>query len=130
RVGAIWMRVLESDFPRAEDNFFGMGGDSLSATRLFALLTQDLQFDLQSVDLGAFLVSPTFGRLVELCTEAERRADGDAAASSEIRFEDVSAVSLQTSGHLPPVFIIPGEGSDPWPVRHLARALGPSQPLF
>ena len=131
RVGAVWMRVLESDFPGPEDNFFGMGGDSLSATRLFALLAQDLQCDVNSLDLGSFQESPTFGRLVELAAEAERRRDdADSAPPSEIRFENVSAVCLQSSGHLPPVFIIPGERSDPWPVRHLARALGPSQPLF
>jgi acyl-CoA synthetase (AMP-forming)/AMP-acid ligase II/thioesterase domain-containing protein len=122
RVGAVWMRVLNTDMPGSEDNFFAMGGDSLSAARLFALLGSELQIDEAPPDLAAFLDSPTFFHLVQVVAKRMHRA--------EIRFEDVSAVCLQSVGVGPPVFFFPGEGMEPWTLRHLARCLGDQQPFF
>ncbi|MGA2879487.1 MAG: alpha/beta fold hydrolase [Bryobacteraceae bacterium] len=122
RVGAVWMRVLNTDMPGAEDNFFAMGGDSLSAARLFALLGSELQIDEAPPDLGAFLDSPTFFQLVQVVAKRMQR--------EEIRFEDVSAVCLQSLGDGPAVFFFPGEGMEPWTLRQLARCLGDQQPFF
>jgi oxalate---CoA ligase len=122
RVGAVWMRVLDTDMPGAEDNFFAMGGDSLSAARLFTLLGSEMQIDEAPPDLAAFLDSPTFLHLVQVIAARIHRA--------EIRFEDVSAVCLQPLGDGPPVFFFPGEGMETWTLRHLARCLGGQQPFY
>jgi oxalate---CoA ligase len=122
RVGEVWMRVLNTDMPGPEDNFFAMGGDSLSAARMFTLLGSELQIDEAPHDLAGFLDSPTFFHLVQVVATRTTRA--------EIRLEDVSAVCLQSLGDGPPVFFFPGEGMEPWSLRHLARCLGDQQPFF
>ncbi len=121
QIGAIWVRVVGSDFPHPEDNFFAMGGDSLSAARLFALLQTELELDDAPLDIAKFLDSPTFFQLVQ--TVAQR-------APAETRFEDVSSVCLQSLGAGPPIFFFPGEAMEPWYLRHLARELGEEQPFF
>ena len=122
RIGTVWMRVLNSDRPEVEDNFFAMGGDSLSATRMFALLGAELQVEEASTDLARFLDSPTFFQLVQVVGNRTRRP--------EIRFEDVSAVCLQPAGDCSPVFFFPAEGVEPWYLRHLVQAMGDQQPFY
>ncbi len=122
RIGAIWIQILHSDVPNAEDNFFAMGGDSLSAARMFALIGSEFQIHESALDLATFLDSPTFLHLVQVVA---KRTDG-----GQLRFEDVSAVCLQSSGNSPPLFFIPGEGAEPWSLLHLARCLGDRQPFF
>jgi thioesterase domain-containing protein len=99
-----------------------MGGDTLSAARLFTLLGSELQIDEAPPDIAAFLDSPTFFHLVQVVATRMTRA--------EIRFENVSAVCLQSLGDGPPVFFFPGEGMEPWSLRHLARCLGHQQPFY
>ncbi|HTC91121.1 MAG TPA: AMP-binding protein [Bryobacteraceae bacterium] len=122
RVGVVWMQVLSTDMPGWQDNFFAMGGDSLSAARMFALLASELQIDEAPTDLAAFLDAPTFFHLVQVVAKRAHR--------DEIRFEDVSAVCLQALGDGPAVFFFPGEEMEPWTLRHLARCLGDQQPFF
>jgi thioesterase domain-containing protein len=121
QIGSIWVRVVGSDFPRPDDNFFAMGGDSLSAARLFALLQTELELDDAPLDIAKFLDSPTFFQLVQ--TVAQR-------APAETRFQDVSSFCLQSLGAGPPIFFFPGEAMEPWSLRHLARELGEEQPFF
>jgi thioesterase domain-containing protein len=122
RIGALWMRVLNSDRPEPEDNFFAMGGDSLSAARMFALLGSELQIDEASTDLAAFLDSPTFFQLIQVVAKRAHRA--------EIWFENVSAVCLQPAGGGSPVFFVPAEAMKTWYLRHLVQAMGDQQPFF
>ncbi len=63
RIGEIWSRVLESDMPGEEDNFFAMGGDSLSASRLFALLGTEFQIGDPPFEPAIFFDSPTLFQL-------------------------------------------------------------------
>ena len=129
RIAAVWMRVLDSDLPQADDNFFGMGGDSFSATRLFAVLQEELELGDAPLDIPKFLDSPTFFQLVQMVREtALRQTAPDAPAG--VRFEDVSALCLQPSGDGPALFFFPSEASEPWYLRHLARSLGDKQPFF
>jgi oxalate---CoA ligase len=129
RIGEIWMRVLNSDLPGGEDNFFAMGGDSLSAARLFTLLEAEFQLD-ETLEPGKFFDSPTLFQLVAVVAERLQRDDGSQSGSAEMRFEGVSAVCLQPSGVGPPLFFFPGEDLEPWYLRHLVRCLGDQQPFF
>jgi acyl-CoA synthetase (AMP-forming)/AMP-acid ligase II/thioesterase domain-containing protein len=130
RIGEIWMSVLGSDLPGAEDNFFAMGGDSLSAARLFALLEAELQLDESELEPSQFFDSPTLSQLVQVVAQKVHRHDGSQDEPDEMCFEGVSAVCLQPSGLGPPLFFFPGEGIEPWYLRHLARHMGEQQPFF
>jgi len=129
RIGEIWMRVLNSDLPGPEDNFFAMGGDSLSAARLLTLLEAEFQLDA-TLEPAKFFDSPTFFQLVSAIAARLQPENGSSSEPTEIRFENVSAVCLQPSGVGPPLFFFPGEGAEPWYLRHLSHCLGDQQPFF
>jgi len=134
RISDIWMHVLNSDLPRAEDNFFAMGGDSLSAARLFALLEAEFQLEQSVLEPAKFLDSPTFSQLTEIVSGALRQYNGSLGAPTgiptQMRLEGVSSVCLQPLGDGPPLFFFPGEDLDVWYLRHLVRCLGDEQPFF
>jgi len=126
QIAEIWSRVLDSDLPGDEDNFFAMGGDSLSASRLFALLEAEFQLEDSPLDPAPFFDSPTLSQLVAVVAGRQNGLSGPA----EMRFENVSALCLQASGDGPPLFFFPGEDLEAWYLRHLARSLGDGQPFF
>ncbi|MEH2536065.1 amino acid adenylation domain-containing protein/non-ribosomal peptide synthase protein (TIGR01720 family) [Bradyrhizobium sp. AZCC 1588] len=59
-LAAIWRDVLKLDRISVNDNFFALGGDSLSATRAIARVQQELQVD---VPLKAMFEATTLGEL-------------------------------------------------------------------
>jgi thioesterase domain-containing protein len=134
RIAEIWMRVLNSDLTGMEDNFFAMGGDSLSAARLFALLEVEFQLQESTLEPAKFFDSPTFSQLTAIVSERLQPEAGShgglAETQTEMRFEGVSAVCLQPSGAGPALFFFPGEGADVWYFRHLVGCLGDQQPFF
>lgn len=70
----IWRQVLERDDISAGDNFFALGGDSLAATRVCALLqSQDIQ-----VAVGELFAASTLNAFVLRCQPcAAHHVDGD-----------------------------------------------------
>jgi acyl-CoA synthetase (AMP-forming)/AMP-acid ligase II/thioesterase domain-containing protein len=129
RIGEVWMRVLGSDLPGAEDNFFAMGGDSLSAARMFTLLEAEFQLN-ETLEPAKFFDSPTFFQLAAVVAARVQRENGSQSEPAEMRFENVSAVCLQPSGVGPPLFFFPGENAEPWYLRHVSHSLGDQQPFF
>ncbi|WP_255218525.1 non-ribosomal peptide synthetase [Nocardia carnea] len=74
RIGQIWQEVLSGGLPDRNANFFGAGGDSLSATRLVSRLSRDLGI---SVTLRQFFTDPTIAGLGHHRTEAETAVPGE-----------------------------------------------------
>ncbi|WP_416567083.1 amino acid adenylation domain-containing protein [Nocardia testacea] len=68
RIGRIWQSVIGGGLPARDTNFFGAGGDSLSATRLVSRLSQDLGI---TVGLREFFTDPTVAGLGRDRTEAD-----------------------------------------------------------
>ncbi|MEV5653058.1 amino acid adenylation domain-containing protein, partial [Nocardia sp. NPDC052254] len=60
RIGQIWQELLGGVLPDRTTNFFGAGGDSLSATRLVSRLARDLGI---TVTLREFFTDPTVAGL-------------------------------------------------------------------
>ncbi|MGY1934377.1 condensation domain-containing protein, partial [Nocardia gipuzkoensis] len=74
RIAHLWQDVLGGDRPDRTTNFFGAGGDSLSATRLVGRLARELGL---TVRLRRFFLDPTIAGL------ARTRIDTDLAEPSE-----------------------------------------------
>lgn len=111
----IWAHVLGQPHIGIRDNFFDLGGHSLLAARVFAEIERRLG---TRMPLAALFVAGTVERLAQLI----ERGDGGARQSS--------VIPIQASGSLPPLFIVPGAGSRQLYLRHLARRLGPAQPVY
>ncbi|MBF6427709.1 amino acid adenylation domain-containing protein [Nocardia cyriacigeorgica] len=69
RIGQIWCDVLGGALPSRTANFFGAGGDSLSATRLVGRLARELGV---TVRLREFFLDPTIAALAATGTEEAR----------------------------------------------------------
>ena len=109
-------RVLELEQVGVEDDFFELGGDSLSAVELLASLSDALGVELEAADL---LEAPTPAAL------AARAGRPDTAAPG-------SFVHLQ-GGDGRPVFLVPGgggDGEDLFAGRRLSRLVGGGFPFL
>jgi amino acid adenylation domain-containing protein len=100
----------------SDDDFFELGGDSLSAVELLANLSERLGAPLSVTDL---LEAPTPAGLAARAPEA-----GGASAAGLVRLRE---------GAGPPVFVVPGgagDGEDLFAARRIARVTACAAPFF
>jgi amino acid adenylation domain-containing protein len=114
-LAAIWERVLGAGAVSRDDDFFDLGGDSLSAVALLAGIEK------------------AFGRRIPVARFL--RASSLAALAGEIRGQAVEEplsllIPLQTFGVPPPLLCVHGLGGHLLRLIPLARALAPDLPLF
>ena len=114
RIGSIWKELLGLREVGPDDDFFELGGDSLTAMRLLARLERELGRRLTH---AAFIGQPTIAAIA--------RAARDGSVS-----ELASLVPLQPHGTRPPLFCVHGGGGHCYLYRDLARRLGSDQPLW
>ncbi|MEA5582039.1 amino acid adenylation domain-containing protein [Nodularia harveyana UHCC-0300] len=111
----IWSEVLRVEWVGIRDNFFEIGGHSLLAMRLMALIHQKLH---KQLPLASLFQNPTVAELAHLLSQST-----DASLWS-------SLVPIQTNGTNPPFFCIPGAGGNVLYLYDLARSLGADQPFY
>ncbi len=111
----IWCYALGLDSIDVNDDYFDLGGDSLTAVRLFVEI--NLQFDTQ-LSLGTLLHTPTVRKMAERIRSSGVRGVGSAI------------VPIQREGSKPPIFCIGPLNGEVLLFRKLALELGTDQPLF
>ncbi|MEU7752362.1 phosphopantetheine-binding protein [Micromonospora sp. NPDC049101] len=73
----LWMEVLGVETVHEDDDFFDLGGHSLSALRLSTLIRQDLNL---AVELKHVLDNPRYGDLLALADRVPPERADEAAA--------------------------------------------------
>ncbi len=123
---------LESDNRGASmihvyDNFFDLGGDSMTAIRFIAKIHEVFKVELP---LSAILEAPFVAGIARLLQKrletGERGPRGTAASASAL-------TAIQPGGELPPFFMVPGGGCGEFELIHypkLAYAMGQDQPFY
>jgi amino acid adenylation domain-containing protein len=111
----IWEKVLAVGAVRITDDFFALGGDSLAAATMFAAVEKLLGINLPTSTL---LEAPTIHKLARVIKRG-------GLSETDLRF-----VALQLRGDKPPLYCIPGAGSDALQFRILAPHLEHDQPVF
>src|SRR5215470_4769943 len=111
---SLWEEVLRVAPLGVDDDFFALGGDSLSAASLFAAIESDLGVQ---APLSILLEQSTIGRLAAVVASGQA---GDAGV----------LVPLRSSGTAPPVFCVHPAGIEVFVYRDLVEALGPEQPTY
>lgn len=76
----LWMEVLGVDTVHEDDDFFDLGGHSLSALRLSTLIRQDLNL---AVQLGHVLENPRYGDLLAIAGEVPPERVAEAAVGGQ-----------------------------------------------
>jgi thioesterase domain-containing protein/acyl carrier protein len=98
------------------DNFFGLGGHSLTAVRLIAAIEKETGHKLR---LSTIFQQPTIARL------ARAMQEGQASINAS------SIVEIQPRGTKRPLFLVHGVGGGMfWGYSNLARQLGDEQPVY
>jgi len=110
-IAAIWEHVLGLDAIARHDDFFELGGSSLTAVRACSELSETFGVTL---DLAAIFEAPTIAKLAQLI---QARGASDCV---------VRLVPQQDSDSKPPLFCVFGV----YHFRELAACLGPRQPVF
>jgi acyl-CoA synthetase (AMP-forming)/AMP-acid ligase II/thioesterase domain-containing protein len=139
-LAAVWSGMLEQDKVGGNDDFFMLGGSSLSAMVMISRVRAALQVE---IDLDAVYRQLTVANLADLVrqrlgAEGAIRAAADALArvesdgsvagapGSELHWDTL--VAIQPEGSRPPLVIASfGLG---WRVRNLSRFLGDDYPVF
>ncbi len=111
----IWTEILDVDRVGIDDDFFDLGGDSLLAVRLFALIEKRMGRLLPPASL---FDAPTVRQL------AEKLDDTDVHDTAG------RAVRLQEGGDGPPLFLLPTAGDQVFCFRELVSLLGEDLPCY
>jgi acyl-CoA synthetase (AMP-forming)/AMP-acid ligase II/thioesterase domain-containing protein len=124
RLIEIWSRILETSEIGVEDNFFALGGDSLSA----ALMLTEVQGALKAgaaFDRIDFFDQPTIASLARILAEYGARFDHYRPG----RTRQSRILTFQEGGARSPFFCFAANALDPYYLRHLSRGLGSEQPF-
>jgi amino acid adenylation domain-containing protein len=111
----IYRSVLGVSDIGVNDDFFDLGGHSLTAAQLFREINVSFNLDLP---LATLFHAPTVRRLGDLIRDAE---DGQMSAP---------VVQIQPNGSQTPLYCIGEVSGEVIVFRRLAQELGPDQPLF
>ncbi len=115
RLAALWERVLGAGAISREDDFFALGGDSLTALGLLAAIGKEFG---RRLPVARLLHASTLAALAE-----EIRKPGRKRSSGLV-------IPLQPLGEEPPLVCVHGLGGHLLRLLPLARALAPDRPFL
>lgn len=123
-IADLWKRTLDLESAELgrDDDFFLMGGDSLQAYELFAVLRKRYRVTLGLGHL--FDDAATVAGMARLVERGRERASRPAAAPKS------RLIPIKENGDRPPLFAVPGSGGNPVGFIHLGRLLDQRQPLI
>ncbi len=112
---ALWQQVLGVAKIGIHDNFFDLGGHSLSAAQLFFLLEQVYG---RHLPLATLFQAPTIAELASVLSREQWTPPWQ------------SLVAIQPCGTAIPIFMVPGVGGNVLVFAQLAKLLGSDQPSY
>lgn len=128
RLHALWAEVLGHRDFGVSDNFFLVGGHSLSSARLSALIERQLG---RRLPLSVLFQRPTLRELSGWLESGDTPAAGSPAADTPASVTGFrSLVTLQHHGEAPPLFVVHGGHGDVYIHLQLARCLAPHRPVY
>jgi oxalate---CoA ligase len=122
RLIEIWSRVLGVAHIGIEDDFFRLGGDSLSAAVMLMEVQRELIDGRALPERTNFFEQPTIAALARLLTNSVKSPEPHSPAHR--------ILPLQTSGSRISFFCFAPDYLDPYYLRHLAKCLGDDQPFY
>jgi acyl-coenzyme A synthetase/AMP-(fatty) acid ligase/thioesterase domain-containing protein/acyl carrier protein len=111
----IWENILGNNSVETTSDFFALGGDSLAAATMLAAVETFFGVHLP---VSALVDAPTIEKLAEVIRQG-------GWSEAQLRL-----VALRLRGTKPPLYCVPGAGSEALAFRELAAHLGDNQPCF
>ncbi|MDR5652846.1 type I polyketide synthase [Ruixingdingia sedimenti] len=125
-----WEDLLGVDRVGVEDSFFDLGGHSLIAVRLFAMIRKAWSVDFP---ISVLFEAPTIARcaaLIEQRIGPVAEGTGDAPRAPERRFTHLVPMHEGEGGPRTPFFLVAGMFGNVLNLRHLAQLLGHDRPFY
>ncbi|MDO8903168.1 type I polyketide synthase [Hydrogenophaga sp.] len=132
-----WEELLGVDQVGVADSFFDLGGHSLIAVRLFAMVKKayrvefpiSVLFEAPTIALCADMIRERIG---DTGTDTGSAADvpGSAVSTPRRRFTHLVAMHDGEGGERPPFFLVAGMFGNVLNLRHLARLIGVGRPFY
>lgn len=117
-LAAIWGQLLGIAELDPEEDFFLLGGDSLTAAMMLAEVCRTFHVNPECFPALDFFDQPTLASLARIVGAAQ---SGYGAGD---------CIALRTAGSRPPLFCVPASNLGPYYLRHLAKDLGCDQPFY
>jgi acyl transferase domain-containing protein/thioesterase domain-containing protein/acyl carrier protein len=117
---AWWQDLLGVESVGLDDDFFDLGGHSLTAVRLFSKIKKIYEKDFA---LSTLFEARTVRQLADLIREARTSGSSEATSTSAV-------VPIRREGHRLPLFVVSGVGGQVIAFNAAARHLGEDQPVF
>ena len=125
-----WQDLLGVSQVGVEDSFFDLGGHSLIAVRLFAMVKKAWRVDFP---ISVLFEAPTIARCAALIEEriGPQSGGGDAAPRATARrFTHLVPMHEGEGGAKTPFFLVAGMFGNVLNLRHLAQLLGGDRPFY
>ena len=113
-LAGIWSDVLKREQVGIQDNFFALGGDSLSAVSVTLSIEKLVEKELHA---SIIFRAPTIEQLSSLF-------------ENDLRDNNSYLIPMQLNGNKKPLFLVPGHGGDVFTYVDMARHLDPEQPVY
>jgi acyl transferase domain-containing protein/thioesterase domain-containing protein len=132
-LAGFWSDLLGVAEVGVEDDFFALGGHSLIAVRLFAMIRRQWKLDFP---ISILFQAPTIARCAELIAERigpEEAAAADPAVKADPagpRFTHLVPMHGGGGGPRTPFFLVAGMFGNVLNLRHLAHLLGNDRPFY
>jgi acyl transferase domain-containing protein/thioesterase domain-containing protein/acyl carrier protein len=133
RLAGFWSDLLGLEQVGAEDSFFDLGGHSLIAVRLFAMIRRAYAVDFP---ISVLFEAPTIRACAALIEarigpqEASETTAPTAPAAPERRFTHLVPMHRGEGGAGVPFFLVAGMFGNVLNLRHLAHLLGEARPVY
>ncbi|CUJ13051.1 type I polyketide synthase [Cognatishimia activa] len=130
-----WQDLLGIEELGVQDNFFDLGGHSLIAVRLFAMVKKAYRIEFP---ISILFEAPTIEKCAELIIEriGDQTADsGDQPAQSEAiapesRYTHIVPMHQAGNSQKAPFFLVAGMYGNVLNLRHLAHLIGADRPFY
>ncbi|MDP5305998.1 type I polyketide synthase [Paracoccus spongiarum] len=126
-----WQELLGVGQVGVEDSFFDLGGHSLIAVRLFAMIRKTFSVDFP---ISVLFEAPTIAACAAMIEDRIGPQDGEAAATPRKaparRFTHLVPMHQGEGGGKRPFFLVAGMFGNVLNLRHLAQLLGGDRPFY
>lgn len=131
RLVGFWQDLLGVAQVGVEDDFFALGGHSLIAVRLFAMVRKTWAVDFP---ISVLFEAPTIAACAALIEERIGPQEGEAATATPKaptrRFTHLVAMHERDGGPKTPFFLVAGMFGNVLNLRHLAQLIGGDRPFY
>lgn len=125
-----WQELLGVGQVGVEDSFFDLGGHSLIAVRLFAMVKKAYRIEFP---ISVLFEAPTISQCAALISERVGDQDGSTDSThsaTQRRFTHLVPMHAGAAGSKAPIFMVAGMGGNVLNLRHMANLLGNDRQFY